>query len=338
MILVVALLLAASVRVPVDDPRVQVIGHVEKKGHAVALSWSASELRVRFTGSSLALDLEGRPVDSEVDQLAVFVDGVRRDFAVPKGPSELLVASGLHTGVHEASIVKRTEPLVGVVVVRAVILDHFAHLEPVKKRAHRIELIGDSNVAGFGVLGNGPQCPFSGDTEDVTRSFAGVTAARLQSDLVVVAWSGRGVYRDYDGNSDVPSVPALWKAAAPLDRHPDAVVVALGNNDFLDGIPDRGKFFAAYHDLLDGIRKAHPKAWIVLATPMPLTMDPMDPLATVAPEWIRAIFTKRGDGRMSWVQLPPRDDGLGLGCVWHAGPKMHERLADVVTAELKKRL
>ena len=71
---------------------------------------------------------------------------------------------------------------------------------------------------------------------------------------------------------------------------------------------------------------------------MPLTMDPMDPLATVAPEWIRAIFTKRGDGRMSWVQLPPRDDGLGLGCVWHAGPKMHERLADVVTAELKKRL
>ena len=362
--LTLLLALPAVARVPADDPRVVVIGHAVRARAGVVLSWSLTELRARFSGTSLAIDVEERsapaPVTStpapsvaatpapraastvrapavETDRLAVTIDGARTDIALPAGAASVILARGLAPGAHDVSIVKRTEPLVGDVAVRAFVLDDGAALlDAPRARTHRVEIIGDSLATGFGITGNGPDCPFSADTEDATVAFPALLGRRFDADVVAVAWSGRGVYRGFDGKSDRPSVPALWRAAAPTDRAPDAVVVALGVNDFLEGVPDRGAFFAAYHALLDDVRKAYPKAWIVLASPMPLSPKPDDPAATVAPEWIHAILTKRGDGRMSWVQLPPRDDALGLGCVWHAGPKMHERLAGVIGDHVAK--
>lgn len=326
------------------DPRVLVVGHVERPaGGGLALTWSASELRLRFQGTSLAIDVDDRvtaatPNDGS-DLLAVTIDGVRRDVIVPRGRSVVSLAAALSPGTHEASILKRTEPAVGTLLVHGVLVDGTGEvLPPPPPRPRRIEVLGDSLATGFGVLGRGPTCPFTPQTEDVTASFAGLLAHGAAADLVMVAWSGKGLARNLEGGADEPTVPALWRAAAPLDASPDVVVVALGANDFYRGVPDRDAFLAAMDALLDGLRAAHPRAWIVLASPMALTPRPDDPSTVIAPGWLRAIVDARRDGRLSSVHLPPRDDALGLGCVWHAGPKMHERLARVLAAELASRL
>lgn len=325
------------------DPRVLVVGHVERPaGGGLALAWSASELRLRFRGTSLAIDVDDRitaTTNDGSDLLAVTIDGVRRDVVVPRGRSVVSLAEALSSGAHEASILKRTEPAVGTLVVHGVLVDGAGEvLPPPAPRPRRIEVLGDSLATGFGVLGRGPSCPFTPQTEDVTASFAGLLAHGAAADLVMVAWSGKGLVRNLDGEADGPTVPTLWRTAAPLDASPDVVVVALGANDFYRGVPDRHAFLAATGVLLDDLRAAHPRAWIVLASPMALTPRPDDPSTVIAPAWLRALVEARRDGRLSFVHLPPRDDALGLGCVWHAGPKMHERLARVLAAELARRL
>ncbi len=349
---------AASVRVPATDAHVVVVGRRETAGDAVVLSWSAGALRARFTGTSLSLEVEERPAPPEpiehprpgeraqagTDCFAAFVDGARSELSMPRGAGAVVVARGLKPGVHTLSLVKRTEPLVGTTVVKALVLDDGAALVapgPLGPKRRRVEVIGDSLAAGFGVLGKGPDCPFSADTEDATRAFPALVARRFRADLAVVAWSGRGVYRDFDGRTDVESVPALYAKTPPLSSRAnvdDVVVVELGNNDFLEGVPDRGRFMAAMHALLDEIRRRSPRAFILLLSPMPLSKSPKDPVATVAPTWMNAVVHKRGDGRLAWAKLPARDDALGLGCVWHPGPRMQQRLADTVAAALTRHL
>lgn len=346
LVLVVATIVAGAVTTPLPHARVRTVGHMEATDEGVLLRFSASELRARFSGGSLALDVEEELAvppagPNETDILVVTVDGARSDVVVPPGRGPLVVARGLAPGAHTLSVVKRTEPLVGVVRVRALILDDGATLlDPPPPAARRIEVISDSNAAGFGVLGKppaAPTCGFSAATEDVTAAFPALLGKRFAADVAVVAWSGRGVYRDFAGDEGPPSVPALWQEAPAREGAPDVVVISLGGNDFATGIPNRARFFAAYHKLLDDVRARWPDAFVVLASPMPLSQRADDPAVVVGRSWMQAIVTKRGDGRMSWLVTPAKDVD-GLGCLWHPGPAMQEKLAAPIADEIAKRL
>jgi lysophospholipase L1-like esterase len=335
--LALAALIAMNVAVPIDA-RVVVVGHVATDAGAPVLHWSASEVRARFSGTSIALSLEERKLADDADVLTVFVDGARFDVEAKSGV--VPIAMGLPNVAHEIDVVKRSEPLVGDVVVRGFVLDDGANLlDAPKPRARRIEVIGDSLATGYGILGQDPQCPFSSATEDVTKSLAGLVAKQFGADLVDVAWSGRGVVVDIDGKNEDHTVPALWKAAAKLDRAPDVVVIELGSNDLLaKDPPDRARFITAYDALVDDVRKRYAKSEIILATPMAWSTDPNDRVTLTGFEWLNAIVHKRGDMHLSLVRLPGRDDSLGLGCTFHPGPKMHERLANVVVDAIHARM
>ena len=70
---------------------------------------------------------------------------------------------------------------------------------------------GDSITVGYGVDGEYP-CTFSPDTENVLHSYASITSNRVKSELHVIAWSGRGVVRNYADKLRTidPTVPELY--------------------------------------------------------------------------------------------------------------------------------
>jgi hypothetical protein len=66
-----------------------------------------------------------------------------------------------------------------------------------------------------------------------------VLARSLDAELSTVAWSGKGVYNNYNGNRVEP-MPKLYDRAVPNDKNspwdfswqPDLIIINLGTNDY----------------------------------------------------------------------------------------------------------
>lgn len=117
---------------------------------------------------------------------------------------------------------------------------------------HKMLVIGDSLTAAYGVDGNDP-CVFDASLEDVTHGYAYIVANELHADLHTIAWSGKGVVRNYgDINQlSVDPMPVYYNHTIATvtitsnvsDFHgnnywnpsffpADIIIVMLGSNDY----------------------------------------------------------------------------------------------------------
>ena len=67
-----------------------------------------------------------------------------------------------------------------------------ATLQAPDPRDRRLLFIGDSITAGFGVLCNDSDAPFTPETESAWHAYAAVASRALDSDAHVIAYSGKG--------------------------------------------------------------------------------------------------------------------------------------------------
>lgn len=332
--------------VELGDAEVAVVGRYDApQDDALRFGWSLTTIDARFTGPSLAMDVHEDARSGETNRFAVLVDD--RDAVVvqpPRGRSVVPLVDGLDDGEHVVRIVRLTEPLVGESTLHGlVVAEGFELLDPPPPRARRIEVLGDSLTAGYGNLGTYADCPFSAATEDARRAWPGVAADDLDADAVVLAWSGKGVLRNYDV-ADAVTMPMLWERAVPTDddsswpfddREPDVVIVFLGANDFAQGVPDEDAFTDAYHGLLDDVRARRPSAKLVLVVP-PLSDEwPEGEMqATKATTFVEAVAAARDDVDRV-VAFPPSLPEEGMGCSWHPTAATHARWASIMTSELR---
>jgi lysophospholipase L1-like esterase len=136
----------------------------------------------------------------------------------------------------------------------------------------------------------------------------------------------------------VPRDPdALWDHRA---HHPDAIVIALGTNDFILGDPGR-PFEDAYLRFLEALRGLHPDAWLVLACgPMLLDVDPSGVAqSTSLRRHVHAVheaFVSAHDARISRVEFEP--NVYQLGSDLHPNAAKHASMGALLASELRLRL
>ena len=205
-------------------------------------AWPGSAIRATFEGRGLDMRLR----DEGTNFLSVVVDrGTPTVLATLAGAHDYTVAADLAPGPHEVVVTKRTEASVGVMQYLGITPRDGSLLDSEEGVARRIEYVGDSITCGYGVRGPDATCPFSPETEDETLGYAALAAEALGARATVVAFSGQGVYRDDEG-STVHPMPELFLRTLPDDPTstwsfdgpaPDAVVIALGTNDYEPGIP-----------------------------------------------------------------------------------------------------
>ena len=193
----------------------------------------------RFEGTELSVSLDG----TGSDHLDVEIDGAVVDVLTPSaGSGTYVLASGLTAGQHDVAITRRTESFFGITRFRGF---SGGTLVPTPAPARFIEFVGDSMTCGYGVLGPGAECPFSADTEAETHAFGALTASALDAAHVAIAYSGKGVVRNYGGDTD-GLLPELYlrtfaddaSSAYGFDQYvPDVVVINLGTNDYSVGDP-----------------------------------------------------------------------------------------------------
>jgi lysophospholipase L1-like esterase len=273
-----------------SDPLIAIMGRVDRRDPSrVRVGYPGVTFRVRLDGTALGMRAASTSGDSRV---AVLVDGREpRVVRLPRREADVVLVEGLPPGPHTVDVVHRTETWQGIVTVRSFAARAGGRLLPPPAWPDRRMLfIGDSVTCGEAIdrddTAGAADVP---TTSNGYLSYGMVLARALGAQAHLVCFGGRGLTRDWRGNSRVLKAPQLFELAVPEEAaraawdhaayQPDVVVVSIGTNDFnlaLGALPARDVFVSAYVTFVRAIRARHPRAQILL-TEGAIVNDDADP-------------------------------------------------------------
>jgi lysophospholipase L1-like esterase len=270
---------------PSEPPGIQYFGRwdLSDPTHATA-SWGAVYLKARFEGTSVGIVLDDANAFAVGNDYEWSVDGSALAILSPGASGTYPLASGLADGVHTLEMYRRTEGSYGETVVGGLVLDPGKSvLTPPPRPPHRIEFVGDSISAGFGDESQGGS---DRHTQNGYMAFGPQLARLLDAEWSVIAHSGRGLYRNLGEQPPLvqPHMPDEFKLAQFLTSNTlpssgasgafwsfdswkaDAVVIALGTNDFAQPgpFPAEADFIAATSRFLGFLRGVYPATTVFL--------------------------------------------------------------------------
>jgi lysophospholipase L1-like esterase len=307
--------------------------------------WSGTGFVASVSGTSITVNLN----NADAFFFQPVVDGKKGTrFRVAAGTATHQIATGLSNGVHTLELYRETEAAYG--VSQFLGITEGALMSPPPAPGRLIEFVGDSITAGYGNLGAEPHpnntdpmpCLFTFDTESAYMSYGAVAARALSADASLIAASGWGIYRDFNGNTSrvVSSVYAntLGYTAPPtwdFKIKPDVVAINLGTNDFYPGDPG-AMYTSALGAFVDTVRSKYPSAWIFCVLGSMLEGAQHDQ----AKSYMQSIVqSHNGDvGKIAFVDLGTQNVLNGTGCDTHPNTTEDQRMADLLVAAIKPKL
>jgi lysophospholipase L1-like esterase len=308
-------------------------------------SWSGAGFVARFSGTSLTVDLT---VSGAAQIFKAVVDGAAEPaFTMPSGPGTHALATGLPAGIHTIELYRQTEGPQGETRLDDVTVGGGALVDPPAASDRLIEVIGDSITCGYGNLGTNADLDATEcfTTESHWDTYAAVAARALGAELSTIAASGRGIIRNYDGDTGgtMPMIydRVLTNAATPtwdFKVAPQAVVINLGTNDISNNKGDPGTAFRdSYTTLLATVRARYPGAYIVcLVAPLLNGGE----LSTILGH-IRAAVGSRvaaGDTRVELFDMIQPQTSDKFACQYHPNIAENMLMAGQLEAELRAKL
>jgi len=309
------------------DPRVLPVGRFVVEGDRFVFGWPGTGFDLGFEGERLDVDFAGSRawIDAGWDGGAPI--GIELDASSKVG----LAAPG--PGPHVLRVRKRTEAMVGDLVIAAVSPAIGMLLPPPPSPGRRVEFYGDSITCGYGCLDPVPEHGFLAATESFPLSWAALSAASAGAEVHAQAISGIGVFRNWPGVAGDP-MPSRWSLAHPERGEewdlgswkPHAVVVNLGSNDFGTlPFPSRTEFVDAFRDWLAALGDARPGIPLVVVDgPLLASEHPAPGTRDLVRSLLNHVATEAGALRFS---LSPCDPADGFAADFHPTAAQHRRNA-----------
>jgi lysophospholipase L1-like esterase len=310
----------ADVLIPASDPNINYYGRYDWSDPAKpAFNWSGNIIEASFPGPLIGMKLthENGYYDIEIDGVidTVINCGTKSDF---------IFAKDLSASVHTVRIILRSEGHWSKAVFSGLYLADGKTLgNAPAKPAHKIEFIGDSFSAGYGIESSNRTCS-SAELQkytNVNKAFPLLISKAFHAQSSVLAWSGTGLVRNYGDSkkrsdkpypsnydlilgtvSDVKWDYSKWK--------PDLVVICLGTNDFsTTPHPDDSMYTGDYHKFITRILSNYPAAKICCVG----TTDPI--VQKLVKQVVTEENTVQNHSQIFYAEIPPITDFTG--CDWH---------------------
>ena len=292
------------------------------------LTWPSTGVSFTFTGTSASIGLDGVTGTNSVE---LILDGGEPLVILNVSGSSISTPDGLSQGTHTVALRKRSEAYFGSIFLGNITTDGTLGADVAPKR--QIEIVGDSITVGYGLDGTLP-CTNTAALEDNPKTYSAVAADSLGADYSVVAWSGKGLTRNYAASppDTSPLMPELWTRYGandaddsytfPAASTPDVVVINLGTNDFSYlGVReplDPSTFTAAMVSFVRDIQTHYPDAqYFLLNSPLLSDTYPTaeDAQKTTQTNAIKAAITQLNSTALHFVDWPTQ--GSDVGCDYH---------------------
>jgi lysophospholipase L1-like esterase len=304
-------------------------------------SWSGTGFVARFNGTSLTAQMN---ISGASTIFKTVIDGApQAPFAVASGLGTLPLASGLTAGVHTVEVYRQTEGPQGESRLMGLTVGDGALMDPPAGANRLIEVIGDSITCGYGNLGTLADSDCY-PTESHWDTYEAIAGRALGAEVSTVAASGRGVIRNYGGDTG-GTMPMLYprsiaNASLAWDFHvePQAVLINLGTNDISNGKGDPGDAFRdTYIALLETIRNEYPNTYIIcFVAPLLNGSD----LSTINAHIKDAVDARNaaGDSKVEFFSQIAAQTTDKFACQYHPNVAENQMMADLLVPELKSKL
>ena len=209
-----------------------------------------------------------------------------------------------------------------------------------------IEFIGNSITCGYGNEAIVASDPFEYETENHYLTYAQLTCRALEARAHVVARSGIGVYRSYDGpKAGTPEnvMTTEYEYTNLYDRsekwdfsryQPQLVCINLGTNDLSTNNYDVKLLKAAYKKFLKQVRSHNPQAKIVYLCGSMLNGKELEIAKNTLNEVVDEAH-KAGDNQVYRFDFTPQTGDIHFGASWHPSVWQHQKMAGELTAYLR---
>lgn len=345
-----------------DDSHVKYVGRTLFQDNILWLALSGSGIEFTFQGKHLELLLQGddnaasehAPIQDKV-RIAILIDGIRVvDDMLTISEKGYTLIDSTHPKTYCVQVIKLSEAPMSIVGIKQLIADESATLTPAKKKARRLEFIGDSITCGYGVDDSNLEHTFSTATEDVTKAYSYLTARALNADYSMVSYSGYGIISGYTDSDEKltdqlvpPHYPVIGFSRGTLKQQqlmgkdwdftnfrPDLIVLNLGTNDdsYCQGKEDRQEEFAAsYQRFLQEIRRLNPDA--VLLCTYGIMNQRLYPYIEKA---VDAYKKESMDTEVYTMQFDLYQESDGYVVDYHPSTRTHNKAAWKLTQKIKE--
>ena len=346
-----------NIPVTSSNPRLRLLGRMDRSRTPVALDWTGSGLECAFHGSDLWAELEA-PAFSPVMWMIVLADGkpVAR-FPVEPGIRFYPLVLGMEpVNTRTVTLMKETQCMPD--SPEATVLLHTlrmkGELEELPEHALKIEFIGDSLTSGEGSLAPRNNDEWISLWFSARGNYSWETCDILDAERRVLSQSGWGVCWDWEHNPD-HTLPAHYEEICGVLRgpaaekrgctkpydfsswQPDVVCIRLLTND--NGGMNRQESFEQDRDrvvqgavaFLRTVRKNNPGAKIVWILP---ATDCHPELAAEAVDKARA----EGMENLFACTLPDYYREEDLGARWHPNAEYNRRAGRILADFLREKV
>ena len=311
--------------IPASDPHIVYTGRVSfAHPESPKFVYPGVQIQAIFEGTSVGIHMKPNSgyFMVEIDNQTPF------KIFISKNDSILTLKEGLSKGKHNIKIMLAYEAYGNKPEFRGFILDEGKTLPATPKLPNRkIEFIGNSITCGYGVESPNEKARFSNETENHYYTYAAMTARAFDAQSMVVARSGIGIYRNYNGpktgnRNNMPSIYANTNFSDTSETWdfsrytPDVVCINLGTNDFSTTPYDTLLYANGYRDFLKVLRGYYPKAKIVVMSGCMLSGKNLED-AKASMDRVVADARKAGDQEIYRFDLTPADGSLGYGADFH---------------------
>ena len=337
----------------ITSENVKLTGRTYNDSETTWLVQSGAAAEFTVTGKSASVTLAGdSSISNDADyrpRYAVFVDGEQLiDEVISEEEKVISLFDGETSRTAEVKVIHLSEANNGPIGVKNinVVSDALQPVKPAEQKELLIEFIGDSITCAYGVEGANAYEPFKTTTENFMKSYAYLTAQKLDADYSAVSYSGHGIISGYsnDGTKNTDSlVPALydyvgkWGYEHKWDftaRQNDVVVINLGTNDngyvTADLENNSQEFIDGYIDFLEMVRDRNPEAYIICTMG---TMGCPD-IVTLVSQAAEEYKTASGDDRVMFYESVTQNQADGLGSDWHPSAVTQQNSAYVLADKI----
>lgn len=326
-----------------NDTNIQYIGRIDDSDPMhPAFTYPGVQIRTGFTGTSLEMMCK-----LHSGYFMVEIDGGEPFKVSFLGNTVSNLANGLADGTHQAIVTYIGEGYENVPEFHGFFVDKGKTLVPAAPLPTRkIEFIGNSITCGYGVEDTDRADHFQDETCNHYYTYANLTAQALGAVHQVVARSGIGVYRCYDGpvTGDSINMNTEYTHTLLYDKTenwdfsrytPQLVCINLGTNDTSTKGADPKLLKQGYVNLVKQVRDHYPKAKIVLLSGSMMGDDALI-LAKKTMDEVMNEAHKKGDKEIYRFDMSFQTGDLGYGADWHPSVAQHQKMASELIPFLKK--